>query len=78
VSLDDWKKAALTKGVARVAAGVDGASAKMVSAMGDVLADVDATLAEVNRTPRGDLSTNINRATTFMQGMSARAKARNR
>lgn len=78
VSLQDWQNAALNKGVGRVAAGVDGAGSKMVGAMTNVLADVDATLAEVNRTPRGDLATNINRATTFMQGMAARGKARNR
>src|SRR5712664_2986354 len=78
VSLQDWQNAAINKGVGRIAAGVDGAKDKATQAFGDVLADVDATLAEVDRTPRGDLSTNIQRAVTMMTGMAARAAARNR
>lgn len=76
VSVDQWKQAALTKGVQRIAAGVTQAQPRMGDAVTKLLSDVNATLAEVERTPRGDLATNINRAVTMMQGMAARAKQR--
>jgi hypothetical protein len=78
VSLQDWQAAAINKGTGRIAAGVDGAKDKAQSAFADVLSDVAATVAEVERTPRGDLNTNIGRAVTMMSGMAARAAARNR
>jgi len=78
VSLQDWQTSAINKGVGRIAAGVDGAKEKATAAFSDVLSDVAATMAEVERTPRGDLSTNVGRAVTMMTGMAARAQARNR
>jgi hypothetical protein len=76
VSLQDWKDAAIKKGVQRVAAGVDGSMSKTQQVFGDVLAAVDAAVAEVNRTPRGDINTNIQRAVTFMQAMARNAPTR--
>jgi hypothetical protein len=73
VGLADWQAAALNKGVQRIAAGVDGAAAKVSGMAGKLLSAVDAAVAVVDQTPRGDLETNINRATTFMREMSARA-----
>lgn len=78
VSLQDWQNAAINKGVGRIGAGVDGAKDKATAAFADVLSDVAATVSEVERTPRGDLSTNIGRAVTMMTGMAQRAAARNR
>lgn len=76
VSLTDWQKAATTKGVPRVAAGVDNSLANTQKVFGDVLAAVDNAVAVVERTPRGDLNTNIQRAVTFMQEMSKNAPTR--
>jgi hypothetical protein len=76
VSLNDWQQAALTKGVQRISQGVDGAGAKVTEMAGKLLAAVDQSVAVVDRTPRGDLSTNIGRAVTFMTEMSNRAPKR--
>ena len=73
VSLGDWQAAALNKGVQRIAAGVDGAATKVAGMAGKLLSAVDGAVAVVEQTPRGDLETNIGRATTFMREMSARA-----
>jgi hypothetical protein len=74
VTLGDWQKAATDKGATRLASGVTAAAPKMAGVMAKVLADVDATLAEVERIPRGDINANIQRAVVFMTGMSNRAK----
>lgn len=76
VSLQDWQNAALTKGVQRITAGVDAAQGKVANMAGSLLQAVDSAVAEVERTPRGDLEANINRATTFMREMSKRAPSR--
>lgn len=76
VSLEDWKTATLTKGVQRIAAGVDGAQAKVSAMAGPLLAAVDTAVAEANRTPRGDIEANITRATTFMRSMAKNAPTR--
>lgn len=76
VSLADWQNAAKTKGVARITQGVDGAMGKMNTVAGPLLAAVDAAKAAADRTPRGDLNTNIQRAVTFMTEMAARAPKR--
>lgn len=78
VSLQDWQNAALNKGVGRITAGVDAAMPKVQQMAGNLLAAVDQAVAETNRTPRGDLQTNINRAVTFMNSMSKLAPKRNR
>jgi hypothetical protein len=72
VSVEDWKKAAKEKGVARISAGVDGAATSHVAVMEKILQAVDASVAAVNQTPRGDLETNINRSATFQREMAKR------
>lgn len=76
VSLQDWQTAALNKGVGRIAAGVDGAQAKVSNMAGKLLSAVDAAAAVVAQTPRGDLETNIQRSVTFQREMAARAPKR--
>ena len=76
VPLQAWQDAAANIGAQRIAAGVAAAAPKMNEAISNLLADLQATMAEVERTPRGDLQTNIQRAVTQMQGMAARAAAR--
>lgn len=72
VGLEEWKKSFMEKGLGRIAAGVDGAQQKQVSMADKLLANVDAAVEVVNRTPRGDLETNINRMTTYAREMSKR------
>jgi hypothetical protein len=72
VSLEDWKKSAIDKGVARIGAGVTAAAASQVQMAERLLVAVDASVAEANKTPRGDLEANITRMTTFARGMAAR------
>lgn len=72
VGLVEWQEKMLNKGLPRVAAGVDAAQPKQVGMATKLLAAVDATVAEVNQTPRGTLEDNINRMTTFARGMAKR------
>lgn len=72
VTLDDWKKAAGGKGVDRIAAGVDSAAPAQSAMATRLLAAVDASVADANKTPRGTLQDNITRMTTFVTSMSAR------
>lgn len=76
VSVDQWKAAAIGKGVGRIAAGVDAAKDKTIAMFGKVLSAVDASVQVVEQTPRGDLQTNIGRAVTFMNEMAKRAPSR--
>src|SRR5213593_2833628 len=69
VSVEDWKQAATKKGVDRIAAGVDGSQAYMGQVGERLLAAVDASVQEANRTPRGSLEDNITRMTAFVRGM---------
>lgn len=72
VSLEDWKKALMEKGVGRIAAGVDAATPAQQQMATRLLAAVDASMAEANRTPRGSLEDNISRMTTFVRSMAAK------
>ena len=72
VSLDEWKQKALEKGVGRIAAGVDGAMHKQVNMAERLLKNIDEVKSIVDRTPRGDLETNINRMVTQAREMSKR------
>ena len=72
VGLDEWKDKILNKGLQRIGAGVDAAQSKQVAMAEKLLAAVDASVEVVNRTPRGDLETNISRMTTFAREMNKR------
>ncbi len=76
VPLQAWKDAAGKKGVDRIAAGVDGALPSQQQMAEKLLANVDAAVAEANRTPRGSLEDNITRMTTFVRGMASRSLRR--
>lgn len=72
VGLDDWKKSAIDKGVARIPQGVAAAAASQVTMAERLLPAVDAAVSEANKTKRGDLEANITRMTTFARSMNAR------
>jgi len=72
VGLQEWQDKFINKGIARIGAGVDAAQTKQVAMAEKLLANVDAAVEVVNRTPRGDLETNINRMTTYAREMNKR------
>lgn len=76
VSAQSWKDSALKKGLQRIGAGVDAAQPAAAQMAQTLLANIDAAVAETNRTARGDLQANIQRAVTFMTEMAKRAPTR--
>ena len=69
VTLEDWKSAALNKGVDRIAAGIDQAHGKQVAMAGRLLAAVDSAAAKSNAMPKGPIQDSIARMTTFVEDM---------
>ena len=69
VSLEEWKTAALTKGVDRIAQGIDAAHAKQVVMAGRLLAAVDSSAAKVRSMPKGPIQDSISRMTAFVEDM---------
>ena len=69
VSLEEWKSAALNKGVDRIAAGLDQAHDKQVQMAGRLLAAVDSSAAKSNAMPKGTIQDSIARMTTFVEDM---------
>jgi hypothetical protein len=69
VSLEEWKQAALTKGVDRIAQGIDQAHGKQVQMAGRLLAAVDSASAKVKNMPKGTIQDSIQRMTTFVEDM---------
>ncbi len=70
VSLEEWKDKTITKGLGRVAAGIDAASEKVKSFASELLPFQDRLKGEVGKMPDVSLEDNINRMTTFIRGMS--------
>ena len=70
VTLADWKKSMIDKGLSRISAGVSGASGKMEGFMSELLPAVDKAAEEVKRLPDLTLEDSINRMTTFIRKMS--------
>lgn len=68
VSLQQWQNAMITKGLPRIASGAQAAIPKMQQFMGQFLPFQAALVAQLPA--RGDLNTNIQRATQMMQGTS--------
>ena len=69
VSLQEWKKSAIDKGLNRISAGVDGAMAKnaiMGQKLMDAVAGGQSAIASI---PRGDFSQNLERMTRFVTHM---------
>jgi len=64
VTLEDWRSAALNKGIGRVSAGVDGAAAKTEAFASQFLPFLDTVKATVDKLPDLTLEDSINRMTT--------------
>jgi hypothetical protein len=67
VTLEDWRTAAINKGIPRVAAGATEAKGKFQSFMAEFIPFLENGLRQLDTMPRGDLETNINRAVTMMR-----------
>jgi len=67
VSLEDWKQAALNKGVGRIAAGAAAAKPKMQEFFTQFIPHLEAGMRELENMPRGDVEQNIARATAMMR-----------
>ena len=70
VSLEDWKKSMLEKGLNRVAAGVDGSQAKIQAFATQLLAAESTLQAEIAKLPDLTLEDSISRMTSWVRGMA--------
>lgn len=72
VTLEDWKKAATEKGLARIGQGVESAKPKQVMMAEKLLPAVDAAAAAAKALPKVTLEDSINRSATFIREMNKR------
>jgi len=70
VSLPDWKKAMIDKGVNRVAAGVDAAAGKTRQFAEQLLSHQSGLMSEVEAMPDLTIEDSIARMTVWVRGMS--------
>lgn len=70
VSLEDWKRKARDIGVNRIAAGIDGAKAKVIEFAEVLLPHVDRGMDKIKAMPDVTLDDNINRMTSFIRHMA--------
>lgn len=70
VSLADWKEAMLTKGVGRVASGVEASRSKQEAFYSDLFAYEDQLLGKIDAMNDLTLEDSIQRMTEWVRGMS--------
>lgn len=70
VSLPQWQKAMIEKGIPRVAAGVDGAAEKIEAFYGELMPHIDRLQAEVDKLPKVSFEDGIARMVAFSRGMN--------
>lgn len=71
VSVDEWKAHMLNKGVPRIAAGIDGAAAKVEEFAEKLIVHQNAGLQQIDRMPDLTLEDSISRATAWIRHMSS-------
>ena len=69
-TLEDWKEKMINKGVGRIAAGIDGASAKVEEFAEKLIAHQNAGLTTIEKMPDLTLEDSISRATAWIRHMS--------
>lgn len=74
VSLEEWKTAMKGKGVGRIAAGVDGATAKTEEFFAQLFAYQDTIQGKLAAMPDLTLEDSINRMTTWVRDMAKFSK----
>lgn len=70
VTVSDWKSAMLSKGVPRIASGIQDARPKLQRVAAQLLPAVDAAAQRVRAMPKTSLEDRINRAVEYMREMS--------
>lgn len=70
VTLEQWKAAAIEKGLPRIASGIDGATAKQVDFATQLFAYENTVLTRVEAMPDLTIEDSIGRATTWIREMS--------
>jgi len=70
VTLDDWKRAMLDKGLGRISAGVDEAQGDFETFMGELLPHIEAGKGKIKGMPDVTLEDNIRRMETFIRHMA--------
>ncbi len=70
VSLQDWQRAMIDKGISRIRDGAVRAEPKFAQFMAQLLPHIERVQSEVNRTPRGSLEDNIERMVKNVRGMA--------
>jgi hypothetical protein len=70
VGLGEWQRAAIEKGVPRIATGAQAAQPKVAQFMSELLPFQDRLKAQIDRMPSTTLDDNIQRMTTFVRGMA--------
>lgn len=70
VTLEDWKKKTRDVGVARIAAGIQAASSKVIAFAEELLPHIDAGQAKLKTMPDITLEDSIARMTTFVRHMA--------
>ncbi|NVM22311.1 MAG: hypothetical protein HWN68_11095, partial [Desulfobacterales bacterium] len=70
VSVDEWKKKTVEKGIDRIAAGIDAAADKQVAFARELLPFIDTQKEGIKKLPDVTLEDNITRMTTFIRGMA--------
>lgn len=70
VTLDEWKRAILNKGLGRISAGVDGSRGKFEAFMGELLPHIERGQSGIKNMPDLTLDDNINRMVSFVRHMS--------
>jgi len=76
VTLEDWKSKTLTKGVPRIAAGIDAAYDKVVIFASELLPFQSTLQSKVDGMPDLTLEDNIQRAAEWMRGMAKFKRSR--
>jgi hypothetical protein len=71
VSLEDWKKQMLEKGVNRISSGIDAAHDKVVAFADELIAHQNAGLTKIEGMPDLTLEDSINRASSWIRHMSS-------
>ena len=70
VTLDDWKNAAIHKGVDRIASGIDAARPKVIAFATRVIPYINNLLQTIDAMPDTTLEDSISRMTEFTRGMA--------
>lgn len=70
VTLEDWKRAMIQKGLSRIASGVDEATPKMIEFGQALLQHIEAGQKAIENMPDLTLEDNINRMVAFIRHMA--------